>query len=116
MFGAHVLAAAVADVPCRWCASNSFRPLGSDPLKISKPLEILLGGPCMKCRLDGTPPKPQAARTASGRTSTSNATAKASAWRQRARGLRFEGDEAGAAACEKNARAWETYARTGRGW
>ncbi|MEV0474701.1 hypothetical protein [Streptomyces prunicolor] len=118
VFGAHVLNAAVATVPagsCRWHLANSFRPMGSRPLTISKPLEILLGAPCLGCRTDGTPAKRQTARTAGAGRPVARSVTEAMKWRQIAAQRLAAGNVTGphsAASAEANALVW---LRSGRG-
>lgn len=118
IFGPGVLRAAAADLKpgiCGYCVAKIETPWGGIGPDLSDACRVLLGEPCLRCRVDLTPMKAQAARTASASPRMANSVRKALEWRQRATQLRGQGDAAGAAVAERNAGHWLRYGRQNPG-
>jgi hypothetical protein len=117
VFGLGVLKAAAADLKpglCRYCLAHIETPHGGIGPDLSEACTVLLGQPCLRCKVDLTPPKPvkrQAAVRASGGRPVTRSARKAAEWRQTAAQHRAAGDPAGAAVAERNAGHWIQYGR-----
>ncbi|MFF3658420.1 hypothetical protein [Streptomyces olivochromogenes] len=122
IFGPGVLKAAAADLKsgtCRFCVAHIETPWGGIGPDLDEACKILLGQPCLRCRVDLTPAKPvraaarrpQTAVRASGGRPVANSVRMALKYRQDAAEARARGDAADAAVAERNAHHWLQYGR-----